>query len=158
MSADQADFPIRMMARALGVSKAGYYAWASRQPSARRMADAALLKRIRTVHLASHETYGAPRRPARAGRAAFPQTHCPADARGRPRRGQPSARWPHHDAAGPGGASGSRSPRPQLRRRNALVRQRAPSAASAVPPAGRSASCNAGTSGRSRWPDRPDAR
>nr|WP_245257861.1 IS3 family transposase [Methylobacterium sp. 88A] len=45
----------------LGVSKAGYYAWAGRQPSARRTADAALLKRIRTVHLGSHETYGAPR-------------------------------------------------------------------------------------------------
>ena len=39
------------MARALGVSKVGYYAWASRQPSARAVTDAALLKRIRTVHL-----------------------------------------------------------------------------------------------------------
>lgn len=61
MSANQADFPIAAMARTLGVSKAGYYAWAGRQPSARRLADAALLKRIRTVHLGSHETYGAPR-------------------------------------------------------------------------------------------------
>jgi putative transposase len=61
MSANPADFPIAVMARVLGVSKAGYYAWASRQPSARAMADAALLKRIRTVHLGSHETYGAPR-------------------------------------------------------------------------------------------------
>ncbi|KQP69876.1 transposase [Methylobacterium sp. Leaf112] len=61
MSANQADFPITVMARTLGVSKAGYYAWAGRQPSARRVADAALLKRIRTVHLGSHETYGAPR-------------------------------------------------------------------------------------------------
>ena len=61
MSANQADFPIAVMARTLGVSKAGYYAWAGRQPSARRLADAALLKRIRTVHLGSHETYGAPR-------------------------------------------------------------------------------------------------
>ena len=61
MNANQADFPIAAMARMLGVSKAGYYAWAGRQPSARRTADAALLKRIRTVHLGSHETYGAPR-------------------------------------------------------------------------------------------------
>lgn len=59
MSANQADFPITVMARTLGVSKAGYYAWACRQPSARRVADVALLKRIRTVHLGSHETYGA---------------------------------------------------------------------------------------------------
>lgn len=45
MNANQADFPIAAMARMLGVSKAGYYAWAGRQPSARRIADAALLKR-----------------------------------------------------------------------------------------------------------------
>ena len=49
------------MARVLGVSKAGYHAWARRPPSARAAADAALLKRIRTVHAASRETYGAPR-------------------------------------------------------------------------------------------------
>lgn len=61
MSANQANFPITVMARMLGVSKAGYYAWASREPSARAMADAVLLKRIRTVHLGSHETYSAPR-------------------------------------------------------------------------------------------------
>ena len=61
MSANQADFPIATMARVLGVSKAGYYAWTSRQPSARAMADIALLKRIRTVHLGSRETYGSPR-------------------------------------------------------------------------------------------------
>ncbi len=51
MSANQANFPVAAMARVLGVSKAGYYAWAGRKPSARAEADAALLKRIRTVHL-----------------------------------------------------------------------------------------------------------
>lgn len=61
MSANQADFPVAAMARVLGVSKAGYYAWAGRAPSARAVADAALLKRIRTVHLGSRQTYGAPR-------------------------------------------------------------------------------------------------
>ena len=45
----------------LGVSKAGYYAWLRRPPSARAVADAALLERIRTVHAGSRETYGAPR-------------------------------------------------------------------------------------------------
>ncbi len=45
------------MARTLGVSKAGYYAWIGRPTSMRKVADAALLKRIRTVHLGSHETY-----------------------------------------------------------------------------------------------------
>jgi putative transposase len=61
MSAHQAVFPMAAMARVLGVSKAGYYAWSSRSPSARAKADAALLKRIRTVHVTSRETYGAPR-------------------------------------------------------------------------------------------------
>ncbi|UMY16036.1 IS3 family transposase [Methylobacterium organophilum] len=61
MRVNQADFPISVMARTLGVSKAGYYAWASRQPSAHAVADAALLKRIRTIHLGSRQTYGVPR-------------------------------------------------------------------------------------------------
>jgi putative transposase len=61
MRANQASFPIAPMARVLGVSKAGYYAWLRRSPSARAVADAALLKRIRTVHAGSRETYGAPR-------------------------------------------------------------------------------------------------
>ncbi len=61
MSANRADFPIATMARTLGVSKAGYYTWIGRPISMRKVADAALLMRIRTVHLGSHETYGAPR-------------------------------------------------------------------------------------------------
>ncbi|WP_289015679.1 IS3 family transposase [uncultured Methylobacterium sp.] len=61
MSVNQADFPISVMARTLGVSKAGYYAWASRPPSAHAVADAALLKRVRTIHLGSRQTYGVPR-------------------------------------------------------------------------------------------------
>ena len=61
MSADQADFPIATMARPLGVSKAGYDAWTSRQPSAHAVAEAARLKRSRTVHLSARQTYGAPR-------------------------------------------------------------------------------------------------
>jgi putative transposase len=60
MSANQAMFPIAAMARVLGVSTAGYYAWRRRAPS-RAKADAALLKRIRTVHAVSQGTYGAPR-------------------------------------------------------------------------------------------------
>src|SRR4029077_20917847 len=61
MSANQACFPIAAMARVRGVSKAGYYAWLQRPPSARATADAALLKRIKTVHASSRQTYGAPR-------------------------------------------------------------------------------------------------
>src|SRR6195952_1528957 len=61
MSANQAGFPIAAMARMLGVSKAGYYAWLQRPASAHATADAALLKRVRTIHASSHQTYGAPR-------------------------------------------------------------------------------------------------
>ena len=61
MSANQAIFPIATMARVLGVSEAGYYAWRHRSPSAHAIADAALLKRVRTIHASSRETYGAPR-------------------------------------------------------------------------------------------------
>jgi transposase InsO family protein len=61
MSANQASFPIAAMARVLGVSRAGHYARRRRPPSAHAEADAALLKRIRTIHAVSRQTYGAPR-------------------------------------------------------------------------------------------------
>jgi putative transposase len=61
MCANQASFPIAVMARVLGVSEAGYYAWRQRPPSAHAVADAALRKRVRTIHASSRETYGAPR-------------------------------------------------------------------------------------------------
>ena len=61
MSANQACFPIAAMARVLGVSKAGYYAWLQHPASAHAVADAALLKRVRTIHASSRQTYGAPR-------------------------------------------------------------------------------------------------
>lgn len=61
MSANQARFPVALMARVLGASRAGYYAWRHRPPSAHAVADAALLKRVRTIHAGSRQTYGAPR-------------------------------------------------------------------------------------------------
>ena len=61
MSANRAIFPLSTMARVLGVSTSGYHAWLRRPASAHAEADAALLKRIRTVHASSRQTYGAPR-------------------------------------------------------------------------------------------------
>ena len=61
MSANQACIPVATMARVLRVSKAGYFAWIQRPPSVHTTADAALLKRVRTVHATSRQTYGAPR-------------------------------------------------------------------------------------------------
>jgi putative transposase len=61
MSAHQAEFPIRTMARVLKVSASGYYAWRNRPASRRASVDAELIRRIRTVHASSRGTYGAPR-------------------------------------------------------------------------------------------------
>ena len=61
MSAHQAVFPVAVMARVLGVSEAGFHAWRRRPVSAHAVADAALLKRIRTIHAGSRQTYGARR-------------------------------------------------------------------------------------------------
>ena len=61
MSAHQAVFPIRTMARVFKVSASGYYAWRGRPASTRATADLDLTRRIRTIHAASRGTYGAPR-------------------------------------------------------------------------------------------------
>ena len=49
------------MARVLGVSESGFHAWRRRPASAHARADAALLKRVRTIHVGSRATYGVPR-------------------------------------------------------------------------------------------------
>ena len=61
MKANRARWPIATMARLLGVSTSGYYAWLVREPSAHARSDAQLLARIRTLHASSRGTYGAPR-------------------------------------------------------------------------------------------------
>ena len=61
MSVNQAKFPIATMARVLSVSEAGFHAWRKRRPSRKQEADTTLLKRVRTIHASSRETYGAPR-------------------------------------------------------------------------------------------------
>ena len=61
MSAHQAQFRIATMARVLGVSTSGYYAWRRRPPSARAQADADLTARVEEIHTRSCGTYGAPR-------------------------------------------------------------------------------------------------
>ncbi len=60
MTANQAQYSIQMMSRTLGVSRSGFYAYHSRPPSARSLADEALSKRIAAIHKASKETYRAP--------------------------------------------------------------------------------------------------
>ena len=61
MTANQAKFPIESMSAVFGVSRSGYYAWRTRKPSARTVADADLTERIAACHARSGGTYGAPR-------------------------------------------------------------------------------------------------
>jgi len=53
--------PVSRLARVLGVSRAGFYAWQSRPPSERARADRDLLERIKTIHEETDGIYGAPR-------------------------------------------------------------------------------------------------
>ena len=68
MQANQADLPIRTMARVLSVSSSGYHDWLSRQPCARDQANAELLQRIKAIHQMSDATYGVPRMVAQLAR------------------------------------------------------------------------------------------
>jgi putative transposase len=67
MTANQAVFPVQIMARVTGVSRNGVYARRRRQPSDRAVADTVLTGRIAKIHSASKETYGAPRIHAEPG-------------------------------------------------------------------------------------------
>lgn len=55
------EFPVALMCRVLQVSRAGFYAWLTRPPSARARRDAQLRVAIRALHTASRGTYGSPR-------------------------------------------------------------------------------------------------
>jgi putative transposase len=58
---NQAVHAISTMCRVLEVSRSGYYAWLSREPSERTKLDAKLTVEIHRSHEASRGTYGAPR-------------------------------------------------------------------------------------------------
>src|SRR4051794_13887578 len=49
------------MCRVLGVSRSGYHAWQTREPSARQVEDERLLERIRAIHAENRCVYGSPR-------------------------------------------------------------------------------------------------
>jgi transposase InsO family protein len=61
IDAEKAHHHVSRLTRVLGVSRAGYYAWASRPPSQRTLTDAYLAQQVRTIHARSRGTYGAPR-------------------------------------------------------------------------------------------------
>jgi putative transposase len=57
----RASYPVAGLCRVLGVSPSGFYAWRSRPPSARAVANAQLTTAIRQIHADSRGCYGAPR-------------------------------------------------------------------------------------------------
>ena len=54
-------YPITLMCSSLKVSRAGYYAWVDRPPSAHDVEDQELAVLVREVHELSRKRYGAPR-------------------------------------------------------------------------------------------------
>jgi len=61
IDAEKASVPVSLACRVLGVSRSGFHAWLRRPPSDRTLNDAWLSERIREIHRASRENYGAPR-------------------------------------------------------------------------------------------------
>jgi hypothetical protein len=61
VTAQAAHHSVRVLCRAVGVSRSGYYAWRDRRPSARARADGQLAERILRVHERSRGTSGSPR-------------------------------------------------------------------------------------------------
>jgi len=57
----RANYSMRMMCRAMAVSRSGYYDWVNRPVSTRAQHHRALTEKIRYFHQASRETYGSPR-------------------------------------------------------------------------------------------------
>lgn len=61
MNQHQADYPVAMMCRLLGVSRSGYYAWLDRPVSAAATRRAELIEQVRRAHAESRGIYGSPR-------------------------------------------------------------------------------------------------
>jgi putative transposase len=61
IEAEKATFPITPCCAVLGVSRAGFYAWRARPPSARAAADQRLAVDVAAIHAESRQRYGSPR-------------------------------------------------------------------------------------------------
>ena len=61
IAAEKATFPVRLLCRTLQVSRAGFYAWHGRAPSARAQADERLRIDIAAIHATTRQRYGSPR-------------------------------------------------------------------------------------------------
>ena len=58
---EKAHYPMRILCRALRVSRSGYYAWRNREPSARSLEDERLRPKVAEAFRTGRGTYGSPR-------------------------------------------------------------------------------------------------
>jgi transposase InsO family protein len=61
IAAEKPTYPVSLLCRVLGVSRASFYAWCDRGLSTRQRADQQLLEQIRQIHHDWRGSYGAPR-------------------------------------------------------------------------------------------------
>src|ERR671931_156470 len=61
ISAENVRTPVSDACELLGVSRSGYYDWATRPPSDRALSDAWLIERIRQIHAENRQVYGSRR-------------------------------------------------------------------------------------------------
>ena len=71
MGEHRESYQVKSMGEVLKVSRSGYYAWESREPSLRQRANEELLRQIREVHTQSRRLYGSPRITAELKRRGF---------------------------------------------------------------------------------------
>ena len=67
IAVEKAAFPVGLLCRTLGVSRAGFYAWQGRPTAARNGADERLGLEIAAIHAESRQRYGSPRIQAELG-------------------------------------------------------------------------------------------
>jgi transposase InsO family protein len=65
------EYPVEVMARVLGVSRSGFYAWLDRPPSPRALEDERLKVAIAAAHVKTRQTYGATRLQAELNEEGF---------------------------------------------------------------------------------------
>lgn len=58
---NQTDLPVKRMCELVELPRSSFYAWMTRKPSARELADVELLEQIRDIYRRSRNTYGVPR-------------------------------------------------------------------------------------------------
>ena len=59
--AEKASFPVLALCRLFGVTRQGYYAYATRKPGERHIQDVALRERLKALHVENRGRYGSPR-------------------------------------------------------------------------------------------------